>query len=142
MGYGNESRQVSHATAYTANDDLAATGDSAVVFDITGPITVRRIGVVIAVATVGTAAVVKFDRRITTGSDTGRGDGDVGALTVPALAAGKIVYKDVKIDLDPGDQIVPQVTTAQGTSGEGRYFYEYENRHETPANCADMVASA
>jgi hypothetical protein len=85
---------------------------------------------------------VAFDRRITAGSDTGRVDGGVGTLIIPGLtAAGKIVYKEVAVDLDAGDEIVPEVTEA-AASGAARYFVEYINRHSTPANEADLVLSA
>lgn len=121
-------------------DDLAATGDGAEMFNVVTPITVYAVGTLITTATVGTAGVLKFDRRITTGSDTGRGDGDVGTCAIAALAAGKVVINRVTpIDLNPGDQVVPEVTTAVGTSGAGRHFLLYRQREEIAANLGDVV---
>lgn len=143
MSYANQPLQTFEWPVGVTADDAAATGDSAVFWDVVKPITVKRIGCLVTTVLAGTAAVVKFDRRITTGSDTGRTDGTIGTLTLPdGTAAGKVVYKEVSIDLNPGDQIMPEVTTAQGTSGAVRHFVEYLVRDETPANCADMVASA
>ena len=145
MGYSTESRQVSHATTYTTADDIAATGDSAVIWDILTPITVKRIGALVTVAPGAAAAIVDFDRRILTGSDAGRVsklDGTNGRITIPGTtAAGKIVYKDVSVDLNPGDQIVPEVVDA-ATTGDARYYYEYIQRHEVAGNLTDMVESA
>ena len=138
MGYGNQSRQTLTVHEKTA-DNLGATGDD-LILDITQPVTVLRIGCLVTTAIVGTGTI-KADRRVTAGSDTGRGDGDVGTLTMLALAAGKILYKDVRVDLNPGDQIVFEVTAA-ATSGNGRYFAEVIARDEVAANLTDMTASA
>lgn len=141
MGYGNESRQTLMIHEKTA-DNLGATGDD-LVLDVTMPITVLRVGAIITTVLVG-AATVAFDRRITTGSDTGRVNGLNAAgdavLTIPtATAAGKVVYDDVSVDLNPGDQIVVEVTAA-ATSGGARYFVEAVARHEIAANLTDMVS--
>lgn len=141
-GYATKSRQVLGHYALATIDSLAATGDNTI-WNVGEPITVVRIEAIIGTVTSDTgAAVVKFDKRVLTNSDTGRGDGDVGTLTVPvSTAAGKILYKNVRVDCSPGDQIVAEVTT---TSAAGSAYYEvhYIRRHEEPANLTDMIASA
>lgn len=140
MGYSNESRQRWAFETVTAVDVLTATGDAAATFVCWQPITVLRVGMLVTVAVGGDTATVAFDRRITAGSDTGRVDGGVTTVVVPAsTAAGKIVYKDVRVDLDAGDEVVPEVTEVSA-AGSVRYFVEYVNRHEVPANMADLVA--
>jgi len=99
----------------------------------------------------GVIPVVKFDKRPTAGSDTNRGDGDVGTLTLSATAAaGKAYYEDTdyKDDgtgswvgtLNEGDQVVVQVTTASGANGTGIPWLLMEPDLERPANNSAMVA--
>jgi hypothetical protein len=129
-------------------DDLSATGDAGYIFDIVQPITVTRIGALVTTILSG-PAVINFDRRVLTGSDSGRlsgfDDADEATLTIPTTTAvGKIVYKNVSgedYDMDPGDQIVPNVSTG-ATSGACRYIVWYVPRDETVDNCTDMVESS
>lgn len=140
-GYATKSRQVLGHYALATVDSLAATGDNTI-WNVGEPITVVRIEAIIALAASTGAAVIKFDKRILTDSDTGRGDGDIGSLTIPAsTVAGKVVYKNVRVDCSPGDQIVAEVGT---TSAAGSAYYEvhYIRRHEEPLNLTDMIASA
>lgn len=99
----------------------------------------------------GVAPIVKFDRRPTAGSDTSRGDGDVGTLTFSATgAAGKAYYEntDYKADgtgewvetLDEGEQVVVQVSTASAANGAGIPWMLVEPVPERPANNSAMVA--
>lgn len=147
MPYGDESVLVWDSALHTSTADVLTTaGDHGGIMDVHIPIRVIRVGALITTAIDSTGAdpVVKFDRRITTGSDTGRGDGDVGAVTIPDdTAAGKYVWSDaIKIDLDVGDQVVPQVTTAATTAGGAQYSIVYQNRNETLDNEDDAVESA
>ena len=153
MSIGNESRQAPQHAALTGADDLAgALAVGPVVWDVVRPITILRIGALITTVVNSAAnAVVAFHRRILTDSDAGMLlglDGTAilagnGVLQIPTTTAvGKIVYKEVRVDVNPGDQIAPFLTTAATVAGGARYFFEYINRHETPANCADMVKSA
>ena len=129
-------------------DDLSATGDAGYVMDVVDPITVVRIGALVTTVLNG-PAVINFDRRVLTASDTGRlsgfDDADEATLTIPTTTAvGKIVYKDVvgsDYDMDPGDQVVANVSTA-ATSGACRYIVWYVLRDETVDNSTDMVESA
>ena len=97
------------------------------------------------------SAVVKFDRRPTAGSDTDRGDGDVGTITIPTTAAaGKAYYEKTDFvdaatgdwvqDLDEGEQVVVQVTTAATSAGAGIPWLLVELNPEMPANNTAMVA--
>lgn len=102
-----------------ATDDVSATGDDftytpAYPVDVWGYVAV--VTTAIAGSVSGAAPVIKVDKRITAGSDTGRGDGDVvGAATLPlATAAGKGIYKilSTPVALNIGEQAVIEVTTA------------------------------
>lgn len=146
--YGSESVQTwdSQANQGTA-DVLTATGDHNGTMDIVHPIRVIRIGAYITTATVSSGGiVVAFDKRITKGSDTGRVDAGIGSITIPtATAVGKQVYKNVRVDVAIGDEIVPEVTTAAaggGAAGGCHYFVLYQARNELPGNQSDAVASA
>jgi hypothetical protein len=111
-----------------------------------------RAGVTIT-TTVSSAAsvVVKFDRRPTAGSDTNRGDGDVGTITIAkTAAAGKAYYENTDyvdagtgewVDyLDEGEQVVVQVTTASTSAGKGIPWLLVELFPEMPGNNSAMVA--
>ena len=156
MSIANESRQTEQFTALTADDVLTSTGAAAVIFDVLQPITVLRVGVLVTVAVVAktTVPVVRFDKYVTPDSATSKilglngttaVDGDA-IVTVPdGTAIGEIVYADVRIDMDPGTQIVPFVKTAcsgANQAGSARYYFEYINRHETPDNISNMIESA
>lgn len=146
MGILSQSRESQRHYTLRAADVWTTTGDDAV-WDVLGPITVVRIGAVVTTAVVSTGnVVIDFDKRVTTDSDTGRVTDGVGQLKVAtATGVGKVVYKDVRVNLDAGDQVVVAVGTAAaggGAAGGGRYFFEYVPREETAANQADMVASA
>jgi hypothetical protein len=98
---------------------LASTAD---IYTFTLPqrCSVIEIGVVDIVNAGSNAYVVKFDRRVTAGSDSGRGDGDVGALTSAASpTVGKATRKFVDVSLDKHDQVVVEVTDAGPASSTG-----------------------
>ena len=120
----------------------SSTGDKRSIY-ILKPITVHEIGLQFTVATTTTAIVVAFDRRVLTGSDTGRGTGDVGILTEPSIGAcaiGKTIKKLVNVDLATGDEIVVEVTTASA-AGTCRPYILYRVREENPANETDTIVS-
>lgn len=111
-----------------------------------------RAGVTITTTVSSTvSAVVKFDRRPTAGSDTNRGDGDVGTLTiVTTTAAGKAAYENTDYVaagtgdwaeyLNEGDQVVVQVTTASDSAGQGIPWLLVEIDPEQPANNTAMTS--
>jgi hypothetical protein len=93
---------------------------------------------------VAAAGVLKFDKRPTAGSDVSRGDGDVAILNLSTLhTGGKVVYKDgLNIRLDPGQEIVAEVTDVTGASDTARVILYLEPTWERPANNTAMVATA
>lgn len=152
MGYTETLLEWNSNSVQGTPDVLSSAADHNGTFDVTRPITVLGVGAIITTAVTVTAAVVRFDRRITKGSDTGRGDGDVGILTIPIGAAvGQVIVggafvelfgssTGLKIDLDPGDEVVPQVTVT-ATAGGAHYVIYYVPRSEMPANIPDWVKS-
>lgn len=142
MSYGNESKigRVIGDAASLAPIAFQTPADKSFL-RVLGPITVHRIGFLITTAVTVTAAVIDFDKRITPGSDTGRVDQGIGQITAPiGSAIGQIVYKNVRVDVNPGDEIVVQLVTAS-TAGAGVALFEYIPREETPLNYSEMIAS-
>ncbi len=119
----------------SSQQDLTATGDK-FTFTPARPVNIIRWGVIAdALIDVGVGMTIKADFRPTAGSDTGRGDGNVGDITVTAdIAQGKGAYTEEvsgagtkqKFQVDPGEQVVFQVTDAADTAGTGLIFVEYE----------------
>jgi hypothetical protein len=154
MSIATESRQVKDwRGAIVAACVLTGTGDSTCVWDFFTPVTILRVGVQMTVAAISktTLAHIRFDRRILADSDVGRISGlnaaADGMVIVPdGTAIGVKVYKDVRVDLNPGDQVIPTVTiasTGAGAAGQCRMYVEYINRAEIPGNFPlTMVQSA
>jgi hypothetical protein len=117
------------------------TGDL-VTFTPARPVNIVRWGIIVAVILdVGAGFTMKADFRPTANSDTDRGDGDVGDITTTTdVAVGKGIYTEEvlgdgsgsgvsaeqKFKVDPGEQVVFQVTDAADTTGDGWIFVEYE----------------
>lgn len=122
---------------------VSSTGDKRSMY-VFKNMTIYEIGLQFTVATTVTAAVVAFDRRILTGSDTGRVDGGIGILTEPSVGAaaiGKTLKKLVRVDVNAGDEIVVEVTTA-ASAGTCRPYVLYRVKEEHLANETDSVVSA
>lgn len=105
------------------------------------PHKITMVGLVIDndIAAVG---VVKFDKRITAGSDTGRGDGDVATLNLTtAHTQGKLVYKEINVMVNPGQEVVLEVTDVTGAADTADAVMWVEPVWEHPANRTAMVAS-
>lgn len=124
---------------------LAATGDK-MSFPVPFLCEVLYAGLVITATCAGatTTPIVKFDRRPTAGSDTGRGDGDLGGFALGTQAAGKTVYfkPPTRIVLEPGEEVIMQVTTAAtgtGAGGSARPILVVRPRDEQFDNLAGMV---
>ena len=106
------------------------------------PHIIRAIALVFTIVPQATG-VLKIDKRVTAGSDTGRGDGDIATINYTTAMVGLVVYVDgLDIEIKPGEEIVAQVTDATPTSGSAHIIAYVEPRWETPANNADMAASA
>jgi hypothetical protein len=78
-----------------------------------------------AITAATTAPVIKLDIRPTAGSDTNRGDGDAGAITLPSgTAIGSVIYDEAGKgeQVSAGDQVVCQyATAASGPSITGHF---------------------
>jgi hypothetical protein len=57
--------------------------------------------------------VFEFDKRVTAGSDVGRGDGDIGHIVCSTAEAGTFLYDKAGVDevLEPGEEVVVQMST-------------------------------
>jgi len=91
--------------------------------------------------------VVDFDSRPTLGSDTDRGAADVGHIVGGTAAAGKIMYDDGGrgTQLEPGEEVVVQLTTASVGTGKTGHFLPILlviPLPETDANLANLSETA
>lgn len=122
--------------------DLTTTGDKARWSPGFRPYVIRGVAVMLNAAP-GDAGVVKFDKRITFGSDTGRGDGDVAVVNLAtAHPAGESIYKgNLNVEIKPGEEVVMEVTDASASVNGARAVLFLEARPEAPANLAGMTAS-
>lgn len=89
--------------------------------------------------------VVKFDKRPTAGSDTGRGDGDIAEINLLTSAAGVFMYDlvGIKTELEPGEEVVVELATAAvGTpTGHVRPVLVVNVRDEMWANLSNAVVT-
>lgn len=102
-------------------------------------------GVVVCETCVGAATpVVDFDKRPTAGDDTSRGSADIAHLVLGLTAAGKVMYDRVAkgVVLEPGEEVVVQLTTAATTAGHCKPFLLVKQIPEVLANLSDMVETA
>jgi len=90
---------------------------------------------------------LKFDHRPTAGSNTARGEGDIGDINLGVTgvsAEGDVAYDEVAKGtiLDPGDEVVVRVVT--GATGQGTVWPQLLVKYmpETPANISSMQATA
>lgn len=134
MSNYDRSNRVIPPAALATPASLASAADIGV-FSVQGPITVARVGVLLATAQTGAAPVISFDLRPTFGSDTGRLAGKVGVCTFPAggVGIGKTVTVEVRSKVNAGQQIVVAVTGAAG-AGTGIPVVEWVTRTENSAN--------
>ncbi|MFW5874793.1 MAG: hypothetical protein ACOCUC_01020 [bacterium] len=93
-----------------------------------------------------TKPIFKFDKRPTAGSDTDRGDGDVGELDLGSTEAGKVMYDRSKegVVIEPGEEVVFELTQradGDNSSGHVRPFLLVRPVPEEPVNLDNMVES-
>ena len=135
------------------DDPLGVDADQAAadvgVFQVPYKCEVVQAGLMITETSEGdtTKGVVDFDKRPTCGSDTDRGDGDIGHFVMGTTSAGKVLYDKVAIGtvLYPGDEVVVQLSTAAtGTNKAGHFrpFLLVQHIPEVVANLSDMVETA
>lgn len=92
-----------------------------------------------------TAPVVRFSKRLKTGSDTNAVI--LGTLTIPSgTPVGSIVYKDVlPVDFLPGNCLklenTVQAVDGSSAAGQGLYGFEADFDFEQPANLSNMIKS-
>jgi len=91
--------------------------------------------------------VVAFDKRVTIGSDTGRGAADIANFALSTTAAGKVMYDEAGEGtiLYPGDEVVVQLVTAAAGDGAAGHFIPHLLVIPIPevvSNLTDMVATA
>jgi len=143
MGYGTESMMGGLVERDAQGTPIPTqTPADKVTWDVLGPITVHRIAAVVTTAITVADAIIALDRRVLTGSDTGRVE--LGRITIPVAtgAIGKVFYKDIDpVDLDMGDQLVEELIQAS-TAGAVVFQPIWIPRAETPVNQPDAIKSA
>lgn len=92
---------------------------------------------------------IKFDKRPTAGSDTARGDGDIGDINLGVAGVsdvGDVAYDLVArgTTLEPGQEVVVQIVTAVAGGGTGTVWPQLVVRAtpETFANLSNMQETA
>ena len=125
--------------------DVSGAGDDAF-FNIPFKCQVVYAGCVVTTVIATDPAQVKFDKRITAGSDTDRTDGTLGHITVPVGNLGKCYYDRVAAGvaagiLSPGDEVVVQIISTSAT-GNAQPILVVDMLPETMANLTDMVETA
>jgi hypothetical protein len=100
-------------------------------------------GVVVTETCVGaTTPVVDFDLRTTAGGDGGgRGAADIAHFVLGLTAAGKVMYDRAAKGtvLEPGSEVVVQLTTAATTAGHCKPFLLVKQIPEVLGNLSALV---
>lgn len=120
-------------TVYSALTDINGTTGDIITVAPSAPIEVVGFGFTSTTALVGTSAVMDLsyiasavarDQQIDID-----GTANDGTITLAASAIGLHHYKDVDhFEVDPGDQIIIDITTGIGTSGSGVAYIRYRER--------------
>lgn len=154
MPYGAYDRFALHAGMADAGFEAAVALDAVVgdsiVFTVMEPMVVFGLRLLCTLLTAYdtkvTDQIISLDHRPVYGADTNRVE--LGAITVPeALAAGKILYKDITPKkVMPGEQLVFEIKQA-GTGGVSiagtvQPFLVMAPAPESLGNCLNMVESA
>lgn len=131
---------------YGAQDNATATGDG-MIFTPAQPIDVYRFIIIAdALIDVGAGMVVTLDHRPTAGSDTSRVT--IATMTISAdIAAGAGAYvtmdADEPFEVNPGEELVVEVTNAADTAGTFKPAVAYQRRAFVGtriANLTDLTA--
>lgn len=123
--------------------DISSTGDKANFAPGVATIVIRAVAAVI-LNDIGATGTINFDRRITAGSDTGRVDNVITALSLTtAHTGGKVVYRDgLNVEFKPGEQLMVAADDAAAAGDLVDVLIWYEYRWENPSNTPALVASA
>ena len=109
-----------------------------------GPVPYIIRGVYLAITNdLAAAGEVRVDKRVTQGSDTGRGDGDVAILNLLGThTGGQVVYRrNLNVQINPGEEAVVQVTDVTGAADVCDVIFDVERKPDVPGNFTAMVAS-
>jgi hypothetical protein len=124
--------------------NLALTGTGVIGRRAVGyqPIRVRAFAVIFTVVGGTGSGVLKLKRRPTPGSATG----EVVIATLNYTAAQAVVGKGIFVDginvqLNPGEELAADVTTALTTTGSGDVIAYFEPSWETPAALTNLTRS-
>ena len=112
------------------------------------PVEIYEFGIVVTTSlTASDNLIIAADKRPTAGSDTGRGDGDIGTLTIAAadsdgVNAGDIIVcrPTTPVVLLPGEECVIEVTNATAAGG-GFAFVNYRALPKRDASTLTAVTS-
>jgi len=127
----------------TAGIATNSTGDKWI-FPVPFKANVMRFGLVVQGSSANaTAAVVALDHRVTAGSDTGRVELLVISKTASVSQQGKFLYQDpaTSIAVDEGDELVVEVTTADGAANAMTPVVILRQIPEVAGNNSAMVAA-
>lgn len=133
MSYAEQIDQV-----LASNVTLATTGDKGAYATSTGCV-IRRLAVSFHTEPTATG-VIAFDKIDATGA---RGAADVGTLNVAAgHVVGQVLYKNVNVQLLPGEAVVAEVTDALDGVTVGSIMILVDPDWEAPAAVSRMIASS
>jgi hypothetical protein len=106
------------------------------------PLILRRVSVILEQeAATGTSAVITIQRRPIAG--VAANQVTIDTITVPAAAAGQIYYVDgLDTKINPGEDVVADVTTAMGTQLTAGFVFEFDPSWDMPGNFTNMHESA
>ena len=118
------------------------------IFTPTFPVEVYEFGIVVTTAlTASDNLIIAADLRTVAGSDTGRGSGDVGTLTIAAGSSDGVEAGDVitcrpttPVVVLPGQQVVIEVTNAVA-AGDGFAFVNFRQLPRGDASTQNVVTS-
>ena len=127
-----------------AGIDMDQSPADVALFSIPHNCTVWEVGAVVTEACAGgtKTPVLKFDKRPTAGSDSGRGDGDIGELNLATTAAGAVMYDraGANVQLEAGNEVVVQLTTQATGTGAAGHVRPYLSVIRDPEVRANMAA--
>lgn len=132
MSYPNYRWQVTLGVNY----DLNALADIGTFSAGMHPVYV--VGCAVAVTNLlGGAGEIRFDKTDVAGT---RGDGDVAIIVLPdAAPVGRVIYKEMRILLNPGEYVTAQLTNQTAASDTAMVVIELEEVPARPADFTNMV---